>query len=232
VRTVGVDLASKPARTAACVILWKDRGAIVEYLQAGIDDDELKRLAANAAKVGIDIPFGWPDAFVTSVSAHKRMEVWPGFTDEELRLRRTDAFAWRATKKQPLSVSSDRLAVPAFRAARLLAEWDADRTGTGAFVEVYPRAARTRFKLGRTRSVEDLQERAPWLTLSLEQATTCEENDDCFDALISALVARASALGLCEEVPDDLLEAARREGWIALPTVGSLERLAKDASFI
>jgi hypothetical protein len=54
----------------------------------------------------------------------------------------------------------------------------------------------------------------------------CDQNEDCFDALISALVARASALRLCEPIPDDLLEPARREGWIALPLNGSLERLA------
>jgi hypothetical protein len=125
-----------------------------------------------------------------------------------------------------LSVSADRLAVPAFRAARLLCEWRADRTGVGRFVEVYPRAARARFGLARTRSIEELQERAPWLTLALDQKLACGRNEDCFDALISALVARASALGLCEQIPDDLLESARREGWIALPLTGSLERLA------
>lgn len=225
-RTVGVDLASKPARTAACVIAWGTEGAMVEYLRAGVDDDQLKRLVADAEKVGIDVPFGWPDDFVASVSAHHRGDIWPGANDPELRLRQTDKFVWRETKKQPLSVSSDRLAVPAFRAARLLSEWRADRTGAGRFVEVYPRAGRARFDLGRTRSIEELQERTPWLTLTLEQMTTCDESNDCFDALIAALVARASALGLCEEIPAELLETAEREGWIALPLVGSLERLA------
>lgn len=224
-RTVGVDLASKPARTAACVIVWSSNTATVESLRAGADDDELRRLVTDAEKVGIDVPFGWPDDFVASVLAHHRMEAWPGSDGQELRLRRTDKFVWRETKKQPLSVSSDRLAVPAFRAARLLSEWQADRIGAGTFVEVYPRAARTRFELGRTRSIEELRERAPWLTLSLEQATTCQESDDCFDAVIAALVARAKALGLCEAIPEDCLASAAREGWIALPIAGSLERL-------
>jgi hypothetical protein len=116
--------------------------------------------------------------------------------------------------------------VPAFRAARLLSEWQADRTGAGRFVEVYPRAARARFELARALSIKELQERAPWLTLAVEQEIACEQNEDCFDALISALVARASAIGLCEPIPDDLLDSARREGWIALPFAGSLEHLA------
>jgi hypothetical protein len=224
-RTLGVDLASAPAKTAACVIRWEDGAATVEHLQAGVDDDQLQRLAADVDKVGIDVPFGWPDAFVASVSAHHRMDAWPGFDSAALRLRRTDEFVWRETGRPPLSVSADRLAVPAFRAARLLSEWQADRTGADRFVEVYPRAARARFELGRTRSIEKLHARAPWLTLPLDQARVCEQNTDCFDALVSALVARASALGLCEPIPDDLLESARREGWIALPIVGSLEQL-------
>jgi hypothetical protein len=226
VRTLGVDLASSPARTAACVINWEDRVARVEHLWAGVDDDELRRLAADVDKVGIDVPFGWPDGFVESVSAHHEMEAWPGFDGADLRLRRTDEFVWRRTKRQPLSVSADKLAVPAFRAARLLSEWQADRTGAGRFVEVYPRAARARFELARALSIKELQERAPWLTLAVEQEIACEQNEDCFDALISALVARASAIGLCEPIPDDLLDSARREGWIALPFAGSLEHLA------
>jgi predicted nuclease with RNAse H fold len=208
------------------VIRWEDRAARVEHLGAGVDDDELRRLVADVDKVGIDVPFGWPDAFVASVSAHHQMDARPGFASADLRLRRTDEFVWRKTRRQPLSVSADKLAVPAFRAARLLSEWQADRTGTGRFVEVYPRAARARFELGRTRSIEELHERAPWLTLALDQEMACEQNDDCFDALIAALVARASALGLCEQIPDDLLEVAKREGWIALPIAGSLELLA------
>ena len=225
-RTLGVDLASSPARTAACVIRWEKRVARVEHLQAGVDDDELRRLVVDVDKVGIDVPFGWPGDFVASVSAHHEMEAWPGFDSADLRLRRTDEFVWRRTGRQPLSVSADKLAVPAFRAARLLSEWQADRTGAGRFVEVYPRAARATFELGRTRSIEELHERAPWLTLALDQEMACEQNEDCFDALISSLVARASALGLCEPIPDDLLESARREGWIALPLAGSLEQLA------
>ena len=225
-RTLGVDLASSPVRTAACVIRWEMRVARVEHLQAGVDDDGLRRLIVDVDKVGIDVPFGWPGDFVASVSAHHEMEAWPGFDSADLRLRRTDEFVWKKTGRQPLSVSADKLAVPAFRAARLLSEWQADRTGAGRFVEVYPRAARATFELGRTRSIEELHERAPWLTLALDQEMACEQNEDCFDALISSLVARASALGLCEPIPDDLLESARREGWIALPLAGSLEQLA------
>lgn len=116
--------------------------------------------------------------------------------------------------------------MPAFRAARLLSGWDTDRSGEGKFVEVYPRAARDRFKLGGTRSLGELRGRAPWLALTSGDVTKCEESGDCFDAQIAPLTARAFVLDLCEPIPDADRESARREGWIALPLPGSLERLA------
>ena len=115
--------------------------------------------------------------------------------------------------------------MPAFRAARLLSEADTDRTGSGKFVEVYPCAARHCFGLGRTRSVDELRERASWLHLDPHACKACAQSEDGFDALIATLVARASAQGLCEPIPDEDEEAAQREGWIALPLPGSLERL-------
>ena len=53
------------------------------------------------------------------------------------------------------------------------------------------------------------------------------KNEHCHDALVGALVARASALGLSEPIPAEALGVARREGWIALPLVGSLSQLSQ-----
>ena len=50
-------------------------------------------------------------------------------------------------------------------------------------------------------------------------------DDNAFDALVAALVARAAAIGETIKIPKKHLEVARREGWIALPTEGSLDRL-------
>jgi predicted nuclease with RNAse H fold len=223
-RTLGVDLASQPKNTAACLIDWQPRRAHVEQLELGIDDDQLVALSESVEKVGLDVPFGWPDVFV-AVAAHHRQEPWNVVENRELRFRRTDVFVWERTGHPPLSVSTDKIAIPAFRAARLLAGWNADRTGVGKFVEVYPRAARYRFALGRTRSIKEVQDRAPWLVLDANTADRCKASEDCFDAVIASLVARASALGLCDPVPEPDRELAQREGWIALPIVGSLERL-------
>ena len=140
-RTLGVDLASKPAGTAACLISWEPGEAVVEYLEAGIDDDKLNELAGRADRVGIDIPFGWPDAFVAAICAHHNHQPWHVASQDELRYRRTDRFVWRETRRPPLSVSSDKLAIPAFRVASLLSLWNAERTGAGKYVEVYRKQA-------------------------------------------------------------------------------------------
>jgi predicted nuclease with RNAse H fold len=226
--TLGVDLASKPAGTAACLISWEPDEAVVEYLGAGVDDDKLNELAGRADMVGIDIPFGWPDAFVEAIYAHHNHQPWHVASQEELRYRRTDRFVWRETRRPPLSVSSDKLAIPAFRVASLLSLWNAERTGAGKYVEVYPRASRGRWNL-ETKSVSEVADRAPWLRLKPEHVTSCDDDDDCYDALLAALVTRAQALGECEPIPEEDLDAARREGWIALPREGSLERLLGPA---
>jgi hypothetical protein len=52
----------------------------------------------------------------------------------------------------------------------------------------------------------------------------CRRSDDAFDAVIAALTARAAVLGRTDLPPASSLDAARVEGWIALPT-GDLEEL-------
>jgi hypothetical protein len=42
---------------------------------------------------------------------------------------------------------------------------------------------------------------APWLELSAEQRRACADSDDCLDALVCALVARASERGLTPRHP-------------------------------
>jgi hypothetical protein len=50
-------------------------------------------------------------------------------------------------------------------------------------------------------------------------------SDDCLDALLAALIARAAVRGLTVRPAPDDLELAREEGWIALPLADSLARL-------
>ena len=79
----------------------------------------------------------------------------------------------------------------------------------------------------RTRLVRTfLEDTSEWLRVEDVDVQTCITSNHACDALIAALVARASALSLAEPIPKEDRESAKREGWIAVPTEGSLGMLA------
>jgi len=167
---------------------------------------------------------------------------------ERLRYRQTDLFVKALDLgSTPLSVSSDLIAVVAMRAAWLQSAWitrwgDLEpRDGSGRLVETYPAAALrawgflaprgVRYKGGRTadrreeerlereRMMAELEGRASsWLDLSPELRFDAVRSDHVFDALVSALVALASASQLTHRVPVEYAEVALREGWIHVPS--------------
>ena len=210
----------------------------------------LDQFDADVARVGVDCPFGWPTPFVEAVTAHQSFEPWPGRDlppdpfRRTLRLRRTDEYVAETTKTTPLSVSADRLGATAIRLATILDRLAitgerVDRSGAGRFLEVYPAAALKRWGLPNTgykagphkldalgKLMDLLQNRAPWLEFPESARNMCRLSDHAFDALISALVARAAAGGLTDPPPADATRAAATEGWIHLPAGDSLEGLA------
>ena len=114
----------------------------------------------------------------------------------------------------------------------------AARDGSGKIVEVYPAAALRiwDFNAERYKRAENRQTRldlltaiiartADWLQVSEGVRALCEASDDALDALVAALVARASACGGCEDLPPEHRALALREGWIALPQPDSLDAL-------
>jgi predicted nuclease with RNAse H fold len=244
--TAGVDLSSQAPKTAACVISWDDREATVASLCVGVDDDTITGLVARADKLGIDVPLGWPIAFAEAITEHSRGGSWPGSylhaDTTAVRYRATDLWVWKnLPMRPPLSVSTDRIALPAMRAAALLSRLPEHvaRDGSGVVVEVYPAAALTRWELasqgykGKDKRLarQDLvigllAKTSRWLRISDAGADLCISSDDAFDALIACLVARAAAIGMVEEIPDADRAAAEREGWIAVPLGGSLAQLA------
>jgi len=243
--TAGVDLASQALHTAACVIEWSGGQAAVTNLALDVQDSAIAELISRASKVGIDVPFGWPIAFADAVSQHSRDGLWPldyrHADNSTYRYRRTDLAVWKMLKTSPpLSVSSDRIAIPAMRAAALLSRLPerAPLDGSGVIVEVYPAAALRRWEFawrGYKRSANSqsrqllveslLREAGDWLIIDEAGVSRCLSSDDAFDALVAALVARATAVDLVEEIPADEHPAALREGWIAVPQVGSFPLL-------
>lgn len=239
--TVGIDVASQPAGTAACSVRWDRAGAGIEAVEHELDDQRLARILAEpVAKIGLDVPLGWPDGFVEAVARHHAGGAFGGSATARLVRRETDSWVRAEIGQLPLSVSTDRIAYPAMRIARLVGEVAGqrlDRTGAGRIVEVYPAAAlrvwglpHREYKGGARRPAlldlaGALRGRCPWLAAG---GTTWDEitrSDHAFDALICALVARAHQLGLVHPIPLDLRAAAAREGWIAVPMPRSLDCL-------
>jgi hypothetical protein len=152
------------------------------------------------------------------------------------------------TGVRPLSVSSDLIAVCAFRGAvlqrRLAETWGeaaTSRSGERRLVEVYPAGALRVWGLpargykrrggGDVRRVivEEVARRAPWLEIGPDDLERCRHRDHDLDALVAALVTRAAAAGASTAPGVDDIDAARREGWIHLPIVG-LDALGDLAS--
>lgn len=229
-KTLGIDLAAQPKRTAACVI----EDSRVTVLELGCDDARLLSLMAEADATGIDAPFGWPEPFTRRISEYGDHGVWPSGDPRELMYRRTDAFVKQQLGLTALSVSSDRIAVCAWRCASLLHRHGGlDRTGASNHVfEVYPAAAlaawgipRKGYKRGDTtraaRAV--IADALPFVDDELHAAFA--ESDDKLDAFIAALVARAAALGLTIRPTEEDRRLAELEGWIHVPEPRSLDLL-------
>jgi hypothetical protein len=242
--TLGVDLASRPERTAACAVEWTGGRARVVDVACGQDDEALLDRIAGADKAGLDVPFGWPEAFVDAVARFAAGAAWPAASVTALRYRETDRVVAARTGRWPLSVSTDLIGVPTFRAARLLSRLaergeKVDRGGGGRLVETYPAAALRLWGFASTgykrrsgrpalgRLLAALRRRTgAWLELDAAAHRLCRRSDDALDALIAALIARAAALGLCAPPPPEHAARAAAEGWIALPAPDSLEALA------
>jgi hypothetical protein len=121
----------------------------------------------------------------------------------------------------PLSVSSDRIGVTAWRCARLLTlardgRKAADRTAaTGSSRSIRARRS-PRWGLDRAATSEweqraqagsahqaeellnELEKSADWLRWEGDARDRCVESDDFLDAFLCALIARAAAVGLTE----------------------------------
>jgi hypothetical protein len=255
--TIGIDLAAQDKKTALCVIHWARGKARVRPPAVGpahgVDEERLASALSSDAWVGVDAPFGWPEPFVHAIGGYANREPWPQSFEhpDALRFRLTDRLVRDQVKLPPLSVSSDRIGVTAWRCARLLTLARADRkpvdrSGSEGVVEVYPGAALTCWGLvrrgykasggapkkktqraARQRLVKAIERRAPWIEWEEDARKRCVESDDALDSFLSALVARAAAVGLTRR-PETRAElrAARVQGWIHLPKEDSLPKLA------
>jgi hypothetical protein len=196
---------------------------------------------------GVDLSVGEKS---TAVHAYATEGRWAAPDKRSFRLRRTDlhvhdrVLAETGEKLWPLSPSTDRISLTAWRLAGLREAAFArsrirfDRTGDDQVVETYPAAALLLWGLpregyksdakARERLLAALEAAAAWLVWEIGAREACVENDDCLDAVLCALIARAAALGQTEPPPAEAFELARVEGWIHLPRRGCLAELLRD----
>ena len=234
---VGIDLAADPRRTGIAV-LREDDGLVAEQAHVDAGDDELAEAVRMADCAGIDVPLGWPESFVDFLKAHTEgMQPAPIPAGPQWRrglaMRATDLAVHQRTGLTPLSVSTDRIAHPAFRWAGIEARLrdhgiNVSRDGSGVVCEVYPAATLRCWSLphrgykgaksaeSRSRLVSALTKRLTWLDWNGHE-TKCAADDNVHDAVLAALTAREKSLGRCEAPPADMQHIARREGWIWLP---------------
>ncbi len=237
-RTIGIDFAAQPSNTVIAHLAWDGGRARVELLVSPADDDAVIASLPDAEAVGIDVPFGWPDAFIDFVVQHRddaqpRPSADPDEWQRGLAYRLTDRVVADALRKQPLSVATDRIGLAAMRASSVLAAIreggePVDRAGGGRIVEVYPAAALKVWGLpytgykgvnadARSALVDDLLAAAPWLDLGIF-AAECRRDDNALDAVIAGLIARAHALGHWVAPTAGQVAQASREGWMIVPT--------------
>jgi predicted nuclease with RNAse H fold len=244
-RTLGVDLASADRNTAAALVDWDDGPPqLVRLVDSNVSDRLIVELATASDVVAIDAPFGWPLPFARELAAYVAGEPWPDTLPEGLWYRLTDTRTTEiAGGRAPLSVSSDRIARPAERAARLLTTLGRDshaaaRDGSDGVIEVYPAGAlrtwgietgdykRPSGAVAREQIVASLMH-ATRLVVDPETRAQLTAIDHPVDALVAALVGRAFALGLVHRPVGQEVPIARLEGWIHLPTVHPSELLAR-----
>ena len=235
---IGIDLAADPKRTGLARL--RDEGAkvVVEDVRVGIDDDAIVSAAMRSRKTGVDVPFGWPRAFLELVEAHRTATLPPPPSTgpewrREVLFRTTDLEVRRRVGKTPLSVAADKIAYPAIRWAGIAARLQEQGVpvppdGHGIACEVYPGAALvvwqlaghtykgTKGAISRSVLVDQLSTRLPWLDWAGHR-DACVDDDNALDAVIAAVVARDVDRGRAVPPSPELEDLAAEEGWIWLP---------------
>ncbi|WP_308080689.1 DUF429 domain-containing protein [Streptomyces sp. NK15101] len=249
--TVGVDLAGHTGTTGVCRVTWSGEPR-VEFLPARSDEDLLAAVRSADrtgldAPLGWPIAFATllgahqSGAALPARDRYPRSEHGSGLGNRFTH-RLTDDVAWKRTgagRQRPLSVSTDKLGAVALRAADLM-ERLADggpalpRDGSGPVLEVYPAYALLQWGLAQAGTYKGKDggparavivpalEDGLGLGLPTPVRERCLRSDHDLDAFVSAVVARAAALGLTDPPrTDEERAAAAVEGWMHLPRRGA-----------
>ena len=247
-QVMGVDLAAADNNTALAVLERVDSRWRLCSLSSPVTDEQILAVISAlpvGSRIGFDCPLGWPASFVDFIADHSTLAQRPVPAKADLLKRCTDRRVAELVAEQtnppirltPLSVSSDRIAVPAWRMAhlerQLLAGAAPDRSGTGLIAEVYPAAALAMWQLPhrgykgrdgravREKILAGITQRAGDLLGFGDYGEQLLASDHCLDALLSVLVTVAIAVDqlAADSIPrgSNEQELAMTEGWIQLP---------------
>ncbi len=123
-KTLGIDLAADPKKTAAAVLDWVPDAARLTHLQLGVADEDIVDHFTDADATGIDCPVGWPQALLPFLSGHLNRDADAVLQHDGIAGRRLlayrdyDRFVTSISGLISLSVSADRLAHPTMLLAR------------------------------------------------------------------------------------------------------------------
>lgn len=238
-RYAGLDLAAEPKKTGLAVIAVENARVRVETVITGATDSDITEAATDVAKMGVDVPIGWPQPFVELIAAHSsRQTAKIPVSDKAWRsqfvYRATDVWAQRTFGLRPLSVSADLIAHPALRWVSIEAQLRAlgvgcARDGSQRICEVYPAGALKQWGIvnrGYKGTSEKARAQRTVIISSLEDDFSCSwndyrdeliANDDALDSVIAAIVTAHVASGQAYGPPQELQNIALAEGWMWLP---------------
>ena len=91
-RTVGIDLAADPTKTAAAVLEWSAGEARLVELSLGVADDDVVRLFGEGDALGVDSPLGWPRPFLEFLAGHFGTDPGPVLAHDGIAGRRRLAY--------------------------------------------------------------------------------------------------------------------------------------------
>src|SRR5690625_4870161 len=213
-RCSGIDLAAEPKFTGVATLAVTDTSVRLEHAAVGVTGAQLIAAVSRSGGTGVDVPVGWPVAFVEFLQHHNDHTLEPPETTagpwrRTLGLRAADIDLHRRTGLTTLSVSANLIAYPAFRWAaieaklRALYRWGIPYTGyTGR----------------QRRNVRHRMVVALCLLFGALDWSGFEDlivaDDNALDAVISVLVRYEVYCGDCDGPPEYLGEITQREGWM------------------
>lgn len=234
--TWGLDMSTSHKKTAAVALEWSGGGARVVDVHYPLKAVEIAALvvATHPATWAVDVPFGWPDQFVSLLAKRHRQPLarddipataaWEKWRTREVAQRLTDRFLTDdpRIRTRPLPASFQLLGATAAAWTLIEAQLAAvgvtvDRAGiNGRLCETYPSAVLAAWGAPRGTGKHTwpaLQARFGFLSTDPRHEPALLSDDVC-DAVVCAMAARARELGLTVTPAGDELPPAQREGWI------------------